>query len=300
LSDIRNNQYLVNFKGQKSAATNDNIKMDLEEIIRKRKSCRTFREVPLNPEDKKDLEEYISNIPDMLGGEDVRLRIVEKAGTGRRMELNYGMIKGHNTYVLGLSGCLPDSRVHYGYLMEKVVLKAAEIGIATCWIGYFDESYFDEIMVGEGFEIPGIVILGYPVDRLSRVEKITRFAVNASQRFEWEKLFFDFRTGTPLNSDPVADYAFPLEMVRLAPSAGNTQPWRIFYDSVEREFHFFKKPVSRRYEEKGLHDIDLGISLAHFELASDFKALKGTWIKTVGLKTDNTKDLQFVMTWRCV
>jgi hypothetical protein len=273
--------------------------MDLVDVIKTRKSCRTFREVFLDPADKNILEEYINNIRDKVGGEDHCLRIVEKAVGGNRLELNYGMITGHNTYVLGSSKSSPDARVHYGYIMEKVVLKATEIGVSSCWIGYFDASHFSVVSSETGYEIPGIVILGYQDERRSRAERITRFAVKASQRFEWQKLFFDFNSGIPLNPDTSNVYSLSLEMVRLAPSAGNTQPWRIFSDDYSGEFHFFKKPVSRRYEERGLHDIDLGIAIAHFELASEYKELPGIWIRKPGISVSYANDLQYVITWKC-
>lgn len=273
--------------------------MNLVDVIKTRKSCRTYRQIFLDPADKNVLEEYISNITDMLGGEDFHLRIIEKAGKGKKLELNYGMITGHNTYVLGSSKSLPDSRVHYGYILEKVVLKATEIGVSTCWIGYFDASFFSEISIEKGYEIPSIVILGYEGERQSRAERITRFAVSASQRLEWQKLFFDFNSGIPLNPDTSNEYSLSFEMVRLAPSAGNTQPWRILSDNVSGEFHFFKKPVSKRYEERGLHDIDIGIAMAHFELSSEYIGLSGTWIKKSGISASHANDLQYVITWKC-
>jgi nitroreductase len=252
--------------------------MDIAEVIKARKSCRTFRPVPLDPADRKILEEFIGNEKDLVGGEKKDLRIVEKGNSQRMMELNYGMIRGHNTYLLGVSRSVPEARVHYGYLMEKAVLRATGIGIATCWIGYFDDQYFDEIKTVKGFDIPSIVILGYPEEKQSRADRITRFAVSASKRIEWQKLFFDHKSGLPLNPEKSEGYAVPLEMVRLAPSAGNTQPWRVFFDD-SGSFHFFKEPVSRRYEDRGLHDIDMGIALSHFELASLSCGLQGKWVR---------------------
>jgi hypothetical protein len=88
-------------------------------------------------------------------------------------------------------------------------------------------------------------------------------------------------------------------MVRLAPSSGNTQPWRIFFNDTTQEFHFFKKPISKRYEEKGLHDIDLGIALSHFELTSLYNNLSGSWIKYIPNNLDSIDDLQYIITWKC-
>jgi hypothetical protein len=273
--------------------------MHIIEIINRRKSCRTFSQILLNPSDKKVLEDFISENRDLIGNEEIDLCIIEKKDSNKRMELNYGMIQGHNTYLLGTTKSSIDSRVHYGYLMEKVVLKATEIGISTCWIGYFDDTYFNEIIIEKGFEIPSIVILGYPKDKQTNLNKFARFAINASKRMNWERLFFNYNSKSPLNPDLIQEYSDSLEMVRLAPSSGNTQPWRIFFNGTTKEFHFFKKPISKRYEEKGLHDIDLGIALSHFELTSLYNNLSGSWIKYIQDKLDSIDDLQYIITWKC-
>jgi nitroreductase len=273
--------------------------MNIIEIIRKRKSCRSFNQILLNPADKKILEDYITENRKLIGDEGLDLKIIEKGNDSKKMKLNYGTIQGHNTYLLGTSRATIDSRVNYGYLAEKVVLKATEIGISTCWIGYFDETYFNEIIIHSGFEIPSIVILGYSKGRQTNSDRFVRFAVNASKRLDWETLFFNYNTKTALKPDLIKKYSDSLEMVRLSPSAGNTQPWRIFFDDMVKEFHFFKKPISERYEKKGLHDIDMGIALSHFELTSSYNDLSGDWIKYSKENLNSIDDLQYIMTWKC-
>jgi len=273
--------------------------MNLIEAIKIRKSCRTFELAELKPSDKSELEKYILENKKLIGDEIIDLGIVEKKNETRKMKLDYGMIKGHHTYLLGVSKSTVDSRVNYGYLLEKVVLKATEMGISTCWVGIFDETYFNEITIEDGFEIPSIVIVGYSKERQVSLDKLLRFSMNATKRLDWEKLFFNYQSQTPLRHEMISKYAESLEMVRLAPSSGNTQPWRIFFDEATNEFHFFKKPINKKYEEIGLHDIDLGIALAHFELTSHYNNLSGSWIKHSNDKINPADDLQYIMTWKC-
>jgi hypothetical protein len=87
-------------------------------------------------------------------------------------------------------------------------------------------------------------------------------------------------------------------MLRLAPSSGNTQPWRVFFDETMNEFHFYKKVISKRYELTGVHDIDMGIALCHFELTSLQNGLSGRWLKHAGENVDPVDDLQYIMTWK--
>jgi len=273
--------------------------MNIIEIIRKRKSCRSFNQVLLSPAEKKDLENYMRDNGKLLSNEIINLSIVEIKPEGKKMKLDYGIIQGHNTYILGKSKSTLDSRVNYGYLMEKVVLKATGMNISTCWIGYFDDTYFNDIHGENGFEIPGIVIIGYSQDKLTNLDKFLRFNVGASKRQSWEKLFFNYKSKTPITPALINKYSDSLEMVRLAPSSGNSQPWRIFFDDTTNEFHFFKKPINKRYEEKGLHDIDMGIALAHFELTSLYNGLSGTWINHLKEIAGSFDDLQYILTWKC-
>jgi nitroreductase len=238
--------------------------MNIIDIIKARKSSRTYNGKMLTPADKKILEDSLGENNSLSGNASCDLRIIEKVNPVKKMELNYGTIRGHNTYLLGVSEKEPRARVNYGYMMEKVVLEATGIGISTCWIGYFDETFFNEISLDNKHEIPGLVILGYSGEKQTLLEKFTRFSVGASKRKGLEELLFNYDTGSSLKMILAREYSDPLDMVRLAPSSGNTQPWRIYYDIDRSAFHFFKKPVSSRYEEKGLHDIDMGIALSHF------------------------------------
>lgn len=273
--------------------------MSIKEIIKSRYSCRTYIQTALRPADKENLERFIIENCRGLEEETVNLRIIEKNDSEKQLKLNYGMIQGHNTYVLGTSKSSPDSRVNYGYLLEKVVLKATETGISTCWIGYFDYGFFNEISVEAGFEIPALIIAGYSEEKQPYLDKFVRFAINATKRTGWDKLFFDYNMKTPLNPEKVIKYSDSLEMVRLAPSSGNTQPWRVFFDETENEFHFFKKPISKRYESRGLHDVDMGIALAHFELMALQNELSGRWLKHADGIVKSMDDLQYIRTWKC-
>ncbi len=273
--------------------------MDIIKIIKTRKSCRTFNKVPLKPADKIELESFIIENSKGLENEVLNFRIIEKNNADKQMILNYGMIQGHYSYVLGTSRPSIESRVNYGYLMEKAVLKATEIHIASCWIGYFDSTFFNDVSIEAGFEIPGIVIIGYAEVRKPYLDRFVRFTISASKRQGWNKMFFNYKLKTPLTPEYVKKYSDSLEMVRLAPSSGNTQPWRVFFDETANEFHFFKKSVSKKYELRGLHDIDMGIAMSHFELASLQNQLSGRWLKNAKGDINSIDNLQYIMTWRC-
>jgi len=273
--------------------------MDIIENIKKRISTRTFNQVALKTADKKNLESFINENNKGLENEVLNFQIIEKHDVDKQMKLDYGIIKGHNAYILGTSKTSLASRVNYGYLMEKVVLKATEMNMSTCWIGVFDSKYFNEVSIEDGFDIPSIVIVGYSNDKPTYQDKFLRFSINASKRNSWDKLFFDYILKMPLNPEDVKKYSDSLEMVRLAPSSGNTQPWRVYFNDITNEFHFFKKIISKRYELRGVHDIDMGIAMSHFELTSLQNGLSGSWLKYEQENINSIDDLQYIMTWKC-
>lgn len=272
--------------------------MDIIEIIKNRKSCRTYIPKQLNKNDKAVLEKYMKAIALGLDQESIKFQIIEKEENEIPLKINYGMIQGHNTYVLGSSKACPESRINYGYSMEKVLLKASELNISSCWVGYFDPNYFKEIHIRNGYEIPSILILGY-AEKQSVGERLVRMSIKANKRNDWETMFFDLSTNSPLTPKQIPSYADVLEMLRLGPSSGNTQPWRVFYDKKSEEFHFFKKIINKRYNEMGLHEIHMGIAMAHFELSAKHKGLGGRWIKIEEKRKGISDDLHYIWTWKC-
>jgi hypothetical protein len=273
--------------------------MDLSKIIKKRKSCRTFSQAALKPADKRELEGFILENRIGLGNKVVNFKIIEKGSPLNQTKLDLGPIKGHNNFILGTVKSSLESRVNYGYLMEKIVLKATEMNISTCWVGYFNYGFFSELSIKDGFDIPGLVVIGYPGEEEITLKKIVKLILNKQKRFSWDKLFFSYLQKTPLRPEYIKKYSDSLEMVRLAPSSGNTQPWRVFFNDTTNEFHFYKKSISKMYELRGLHDIDMGIALSHFELATAQNELSGSWYSYKDEDISTIDDLQYIITWKC-
>ena len=273
--------------------------MDIIKSIQQRKSCRTFTTESLKPSDSKQLEEFISSNNKGINGDSVNFVLFEKSESDVPMKIPYGLIRNNKTYIFGKTNSTPLARTNYGYLLEKIVLKATELELGTCWVGMFDREYFNDIQLENDLVIPSILVIGYANEKMPMKEKLIRKAVSADKRKPWETLFFNYETREVLNEENVLPYVETLSMTRLAPSSGNTQPWRIFYSSVTNEFHFFKKITNQAYESKGMHDIDMGIAMSHFELVSNKNSLKGKWIQHSAENIKSIVDLQYIYTWKC-
>lgn len=274
--------------------------MDIINSIKQRRSCRTFTNESLNTSDREELQEFIDNHKIGINGVSIEFMLVEKNATEIPMKIPYGLIRGNKTYILGKTNPTPLAKTNYGYMLEKIVLKATEMNLGTCWVGLFDKEYFNDIELENTLDIPSILVIGYANEKIPFKEKLIRKAVNADKRKPWETLFFNYETSDSLNPQSILPYVETLEMTRLAPSSGNTQPWRIFYSTATNEFHFYKKPTNKSYESKGMHDIDMGIAMSHFELVSTKNGLKGSWMIHSTEKMKQVDESHYIFSWKCI
>jgi len=273
--------------------------MDIVNSIQQRRSCRTFTDESLNTSDRNELQGFIDSHKTGINGESIDFLLVEKNETEVPMKIPYGLIRGNKTYILGKTNPTALAKTNYGYMLEKIVLKATEMKLGTCWVGLFDKEYFNDIELESNLDIPSILVIGYAKEKIPLKEKLIRKAVNADKRKPWETLFFNYETGESLEQQSVQPYIETLQMTRLAPSSGNTQPWRIFYSSAANEFHFYKKPTNKSYEAKGMHDIDMGIAMSHFELVSAKNGLKGNWLVYPTEQIKELEESHYIITWKC-
>ena len=120
---------------------------------------------------------------------------------------------------------------------------------------------------------PVISPVGYPSDKKRLVDSIIRFMVHENLRKPWEELFFYKKFSTTLSKSDVGEYWIALEMVRLAPSASNKQPWRIVKDDNLYHFYECKTPGFIKLFGYDIQRIDMGIAACHFHLTAIEKTL---------------------------
>jgi len=259
------------------------------EIIKRRSSWRSYNsKIPIPKDVLNQLKEYIdSELQSGPFGNRARFRIIKIPDT-EKGKLNseygtYGFIKGAEYFVAGAIfrkvGALED----FGYLMEKIILKATELNLGTCWLaGTFKRSTFSRNLIIQSDEIlPAITPIGIPTENERPVGKLIRFVIRAKNRKLWSDLFFTeaFHALDPQNVDEPIRTA--LEMVRLAPSAKNKQPWRIVIDQKNLVHFFIENSMDHILNYQKL---DIGIAMCHFELTLRSFNKIGAW---------NTSDPQF-------
>ena len=93
------------------------------------------------------------------------------------------------------------------------------------------------------------------------------------------------------------DYAIPLEMVRLAPSAKNAQPWRVRKDGNSYHFYVTYKPGLSEGEELTKR-VDLGIALSHFHQTVMEHRLTGNFESMSQEDVKLPENVHYIISWR--
>lgn len=109
------------------------------------------------------------------------------------------------------------------------------------------------------------------------------FLVAACKKDELSKDDFS----TPLTKDDAKEFFEPLEMIRLAPSSVNKQPWRVIKENNEIHFYFANS--------KNSTIIDMGIALCHFHLTAMENNLEGEFV--VNDPKKENKNLTYIISW---
>ncbi len=241
---------------------------NIEKLVRERRSVRTYDERKLTSDHLEQLRSFMSendnpwNIP-------VKFMLMD----AKEHRLTCPVVVGTDLYVGGKICKVPYAEEAFGYSFEKLVLFAQSLGIGTVWLGgTMDRGAFERTMnLGADEMMPCASALGYPAQKMSVRESVMRKAIRADSRIPFEELFFDGSFDTPLTQEKAGKLTFPLEMVRLAPSAVNRQPWRVVV--TDNAVHFYLRRGKFSAGAFDMQKIDLGIALCHFALAAEERGI---------------------------
>lgn len=275
------------------------IPFSVRETIEKRRSVRTYDGQPLTEEHRTKLMEYagaLSNPFDIP----VSVRLVETENASSQKMGTYGVIKGTKTF-LGVT--VPKGELSLeavGYSFEHLVLYATSLGIGTCWLAAtFDRKAFTkELDVKPDEWFPVISPVGYATQTRALSETLMRTGMRSDKRKAWKELFFRDSFETPLSRQDAGNLAEALDLLRLAPSATNAQPWRVLLR--EGAVHFYAKSAEGKGEADPpiIQRVDVGICASHFHLAVQTLGLTGTLVRTTEPEQVHApNDLRYLFSW---
>jgi len=249
------------------------------ELVRARRSVRTYTGGPVDAETMKKLQDSCALLDRGVFGEPARFTVVEKPfSKDQPVKLgDYGLQRNPRYFFIGAIQKGDHSRESWGYLLEQLILRATGLGLGTCWMGLFNREFFAEYKKAPEEHIPTIAVLGVPAEKPRIGERFIRMGIGSNGRKDWKTLFFQAGFDRPLAKEGAGPYAEALEMLRWAPSSGNTQAWRVVKEKDGQIYHFFLKKTKQDYYDLGLHHVDIGIAMCHFELAARESGLDGRW-----------------------
>lgn len=214
--------------------------MDMLEIMKARHSVRQYEEKRIEGERKETL---ISLVKECNKESGLNIQIIfDEPKCFESMMAHYGKFSGVKNYIalVGKKGADLDEKA--GYYGEKLVLKAQELGLNTCWVALTHGKSAAEVKKGE--KLACIIALGYGVTQgVSHKNKpLEQLCSCAKAMPDW------FSKG--------------MEAVMLAPTAMNQQK---FYFALENG------GVSAKAGKGFYTKMDLGIVKYHFEAVSGRK-----------------------------
>lgn len=276
-----------------------NMDFPIEITVKNRHSIRSYLERPVPAGEKEQIRNYIAGLNNPFSVE-VSFHLLENKTSASGEKLGtYGVIKGASDFV-GASVAPGELGLEaLGYSFEQLILYLTSLGFGTCWLGgTFDRSGFGVAMkLKEGDLFPAISPIGYSQEKRRVMDSMARWLAKSDQRLQWNTLFFKEDFTHPLTKDEAGDYAFSLEMLRLAPSAANKQPWRVVQNGDT--YHFYEMR-SMKDNKLGI-DIqrtDVGICACHFHMAALERDLSGQFLKLAKPEIQIPDQMQYLFSWK--
>ena len=214
--------------------------MDILEIMRARHSVRQYSEKKIESEKREVLMELVKEC-NAASGLDIQLIFDEPKCFDSAMA-HYGKFSGVENYIALVGKKGADLEEKAGYYGEKLVLRAQELGLNTCWVAMTHGKSTAKIKRGE--KLVCIIALGYGTTQgvKHKNKPVEQLCNCVSAMPDW------FSKG--------------MEAALLAPTAMNQQK---FYFTLENE------KISAKAKKGFYTKLDLGIVKYHFEAATGHK-----------------------------
>lgn len=245
-----------------------------KDSIKTRKSIRTYTGEKLSNSDKSQILDYINQAENRLGlyGNQIKIQLIEVDEMTSGKIGTYGIIKKAPAFLVVSCKNSRDVLFDCGYVVERMVLYLAQNGLGSCWLGgtFQRAKLVEKVTLLPDEIIPIILPVGYGEKKRSFSDKMIRSLAKGDSRLAFDELFFYENFEQKIND---SDLRGILELVRLAPSASNKQPWRILMDA-DGDAHFYLKRTPKYAGAIGydIQWLDMGISAAHYEIACGSKA----------------------------
>jgi nitroreductase len=211
--------------------------MTILEAIEKRHSVRRFLGKPIESEKAATLQDEINTCYAESG---MRIHLLLNDTRVFNGIVSKLMFKNACNFIVLSGKDTPELSEKAGYYGERIVIKAQQLGLNTCWIGMFSgKKYSGELKDGERVAI--IICIGYgeTEGKPHKGKAMDELCITSGEMPDW------FKRG--------------MEAVMLAPSAANRQPVVFTLDETQ---------VKAKASGGSFSKVDLGIAKYHFEMGA--------------------------------
>lgn len=234
--------------------------------ILQRTSRRTYQKREIEPDKAARINRLIEEINEESG---LHIQFVDNGNqllSGFRA--SYGLISGMPS-LIALAGNAkdPDLKRKVGYYGEFIVLECVSLGLGTCWIsGTYDRrECMKSIEMSEDEDLVCVIAVGNAAENKSVKEQLVSRLNGRKQTFD--ELLTEKDSSLPLW------VASGIEAARLSPSAVNGKP-------IGYRFRDDQLTVFIAKKNHGVEEVDLGISMANFQIGALHSQKEGIWKNT--------------------
>lgn len=215
--------------------------MELLDLMKKRHSVRQYADTRIEADKRAVLDALIAQINQEAG---LHIQIFyEEPRCFDSFLAHYGKFTGVKNYIALAGKKTPDLEEKLGYYGEKLVLKAQELGLNTCWVALTHGK--SAVQLGKNEKLVCLLSLGYGMTQgeAHKSRQLEQICQASSAMPEW------FLQG--------------MEAVLLAPTAMNQQK---FF------FELLPDGTVKAASGRGFYTrVDLGIAAFHFEAVTGKK-----------------------------
>ena len=213
--------------------------MDLWEAMERRHSVRQYTDRPIEGETREELLREVNRCNEE-SGLSIQLVLEDPAAFGGLMA-RYGSFRNVKNYLALVGTPGEDFEERCGYYGERLVLKAAQLGLNTCWVALTYRKSKTSCVVKEGEKLLCVIAIGYGATqgvphKNKPLEQLCQAAVPWP---DW------FQKG--------------MAAAQLAPTAMNQQKFCMVLDGTTVTAKALKGHYAR---------LDLGIVKYHFEVGA--------------------------------
>lgn len=213
--------------------------MDILEAMKKRHSVRSYTDRRIDEGIQNELKKVIEEC-NIESGMNIQICIDEPDAFNSFMG-HYGKFKNVKNYIAIIGKKGKDIEEKCGYYGEKIVLRAAQLGLNTCWVALTYSKSKTKCIINKGEKIHCVIALGYGETQgvMRKTKTIDELCRVNGEMPDW------FKRG--------------MEAAQLAPTSMNQQKFMITLDgnivSAKALTGFYSK-------------LDLGIVKYHFEVGA--------------------------------